>query len=64
MTHSNESMPIVIKTDGRSYFRTGLLGKTLSACPFGAGHTSHEYHAEGGDTYRLHAISPTEFWLD
>jgi len=54
--------------DGRTYFRTRHTGTTLTACRFGSGHTSHEYWAvEEGyaeDTFRLHAITATAFWLD
>jgi hypothetical protein len=64
-----DQMPETIEgTDGRTYYRTRFTGETLSACSFGAGHTSHEYwgfvdgHAE--DTFRLHAITAKQFWLD
>jgi hypothetical protein len=64
-----EQMPETIDgADGRTYYRTRYTGETLTACPFGAGHTSFEYwgfvdgHAE--DSFRLHAITATQFWLD
>lgn len=62
-------MPESIKaSDGRTYYRTRYTGTTLSACPFGEGHTSHEYWAfEEGceeDAFRLHAITATQYWLD
>lgn len=64
-----DQMPQAIDgADGRTYYRTRFTGETLSACAFGEGHTSYEYwafepgHAE--DTFRLHAITATQFWLD
>jgi hypothetical protein len=68
-THiARNDMPMSIEANGLTYFKTGYTGTTLPACKFGAGHTSHEYWAEVDgyeeDTFRLHAISPTEFWLD
>jgi len=64
-----KNMPETIKgQDGRTYHRTGYTGTTLSACTFGEGHTSHEYWAQVDgfeeDTFRLHAITATQFWLD
>lgn len=54
--------------DGRIYYRTRFTNETLPACRFGAGHTCHEYWAfEEGyeeDTFRLQAITATQFWLD
>ena len=67
-TPASEMPETILGTDGRTYFRTRFTGTTLRACRFGEGHTSHEYwafeedHAE--DTFRLHAITATQFWLD
>ena len=67
-TPANEMPATITGTDGRTYYQTRHTGTTLPACPFGEGHTSYEYWAfEEGceeDTFRLHAISPTQFWLD
>jgi len=64
-----DQMPETIDgPDGRTYHRTRYTGETLSACPFGAGHTSYEYwgFVDGyeEDSFRLHAITATQFWLD
>lgn len=67
-TPAREMPETILGPDGRTYFRTRFTGTTLRACRFGEGHTSHEYwafeegHAE--DTFRLHAITATQFWLD
>ncbi|MFV0411292.1 MAG: hypothetical protein ACK5LJ_16815 [Paracoccus sp. (in: a-proteobacteria)] len=65
---ATEMPDAITGTDGRTYYRAGSTGTTLPACRFGKGHTSHEYWAsEEGyeeDTFRLHAISATQFWLD
>ncbi|MBN8633215.1 MAG: hypothetical protein J0L76_20465 [Rhodobacterales bacterium] len=67
-TPATEMPETIIGTDGRTYHRTRYTGTTLPACRFGEGHTSHEYWAfEEGyeeDTFRLHAITATQFWLD
>lgn len=58
----------IVGPDGLTYYRTGYTGTTLPACPFGAGHTSHEYWSPVDgyeeDTFRLQAITATQFWLD
>ena len=64
-----DQMPrTIVGKDGHTYHRTGYTGTTLPACKFGAGHTSHEYWADvegyAEDTFRLHAITATQFWLD
>jgi len=67
-TRASEMPEAITGTDGRTYHRTRYTGTTLPACRFGEGHTSHEYWAfEEGyeeDTFRLHAITATQFWLD
>lgn len=67
-TPASEMPDTITGTDGRIYYRTRYTGTTLPACRFGEGHTSHEYWAfeesYAEDTFRLHAITATQFWLD
>lgn len=65
---SSEMPDAITGTDDRTYYRTRYTGTTLPGCRFGEGHTCHEYWAfEEGyaeDTFRLQAITATQFWLD
>ncbi len=67
-THASHMPDTIVGQDGRTYYRTRHTGTTLPTCRFGAGHTCHEYWAyeEGHeeDTFRLQAITATQFWLD
>jgi hypothetical protein len=58
-------MPDTIVADGRTFYRTKYKGTSLPACPFGPGHSTHEYWiAPDDDSLRLYAISPSQFWID
>ena len=59
------TMPMTITHNGETYFKTGYTGTTLDACKFGPGLKSYEYwHETHGDNIRLHAVSPTQYWID
>jgi hypothetical protein len=59
------TMPDTITAEGKTFYRTKYKGTSLPACPFGPGHTTHEYWIEvNDDRLRLYAISPTQFWID
>ena len=67
-TARNQMPDTITGPDGLTYHKTGYTGTTMPACRYGAGHTAHEYWAEvpgfEEDTFRLHAISATQHWLD
>ncbi|WP_139834146.1 hypothetical protein [Marivita cryptomonadis] len=59
------NMPDTITAEGKTFYRTKYTGTSLPACPFGPGHTTHEYWiGTDDDSLRLYAISPTQFWID